>query len=748
MRLLSSPYVRRSSVLVAALTATFPWISVVSGPRAWAALSLAVAAGFALGLNQKRVIAHRTFRWNDWRIGVLGLLAIIELVAIERPWRVSQVVDGATNGFANLASAVLPVASSKGLLVGPIIVTFGSTWLAARLFANGNAVYWSAAPFIGNFIIATAFGARNNGSVAIFGAMFLLSFLVLFGTADSSSEVFRDPESDSSTIQVISRKVLPVAVFAVVAASLVAVQSHTSLLHGSPKSIERQIPDVTLSGENPSALLAALRYGHPTNPLRLFEMSEDSPRPFSVGADGSILVPIATLSKYDGMSWSLENLTPVNDGNAIPLVRVTNDWTGLNGTGSAVSRVTVLEGAVTSNLSRYLPALGGVIAGASGVEVNADALSGFGVSAEPLEPGQEVRVRSVSSRHTPPIVSPNSNALSPNLCKQLLKYLSLTPLGASCSYQPIKRTPAEQITDVVTNLRRNGGVTPIDTKALKNVDTLGQSFQDIQATVLGPQHMGSPEQYATFVALLARSVKLPARIVTGFRLSPQKFSGTLTSANSYTWAEIFVNGSWVVEDATPLRIGKGTTKSSSLPQEEKKPETDPGRDCPPSRLDCDHKILPYAPRGNGNALVGLAREVGLVSIGVVTILTIWAMGVSFLKFRRRRRRLKGSDVQQVSGALEELLDARKELGIRPRLTASTTSEIIAVCEAETQLPFVGDEATVRDAINAVFYSRSPFDMLPTTAVKRWSDRSIRAYRKGSSRRAKLRSLLYYSRKAG
>lgn len=386
--------------------------------------------------------------------------------------------------------------------------------------------------------------------------------------------------------------------------------------------------------------------------------------------------------------------------------------------------------------------------GASSVDINADQGSGFGVSAEPMPAGRVVKVSGISSKMTPPVTSTNSAALSPRLCMELLNYLGMKSIGSTgsgCRFKPITKSVNDVIDVAVTRLKANGGVTPLQTKLLKDVDTLGQSFADIKATVLGPQHMATPEQYATFVALLARAVNLPSRIVTGFRLPPGVTAGELTSSNSYTWAEVYINGAWVVQDPTPSRYGKGKTVSSALPQQENKPVTGSGSDCSPSRTDCNHIIHPYAPRGTGNYFFALLRNVAEGIVVLLLLLALWIAFVAFLKIRRTRRRSRGNVTHRVVGNLLEVLDKRRELGIRPNLTNATTTEIMDVVVSEIATPAVGDETEVRDCINFAQYSNDAPEGVVLGPVQRWSRRSIRLYRKNASWKSKFRSLVTYSR---
>ena len=70
----------------------------------------------------------------------------------------------------------------------------------------------------------------------------------------------------------------------------------------------------------------------------------------------------------------------------------------------------------------------------------------------------------------------------------------------------------------------------------------------------------TPEQFATFLAVVARYLGVPSRVVTGFRV-PAAASATgplpagdysLTNRDAWTWDELPLAGvGWVVVDPTP-----------------------------------------------------------------------------------------------------------------------------------------------------------------------------------------------------
>ncbi|WP_367136679.1 DUF3488 and DUF4129 domain-containing transglutaminase family protein [Saccharothrix sp. HUAS TT1] len=72
---------------------------------------------------------------------------------------------------------------------------------------------------------------------------------------------------------------------------------------------------------------------------------------------------------------------------------------------------------------------------------------------------------------------------------------------------------------------------------------------------------GFCEQYASAMAIMARSVGIPARVALGFTAGfPTGEYQTITSQDAHAWVEIYFPGyGWITFDPTPLTDGRGVT---------------------------------------------------------------------------------------------------------------------------------------------------------------------------------------------
>ena len=205
------------------------------------------------------------------------------------------------------------------------------------------------------------------------------------------------------------------------------------------------------------------------------------------------------------------------------------------------------------------------------------------------------------------------------------------------------------------------------------------------ATLLGGALMvGDGEQYASAMALMARQMGLPARVVLGFVPSgPQvgASSITFTGAQIQAWVEIaFAGHGWVPFFPTPPE--SRTPQKDNQPQQ---PQADPQvlqpPPPPPAPVSAPHENTEQPqtddPRrdGQGTSVWHTVAVVGAVAAIPLGLLVLPVALVLGLKRRRRRRRLEATDpVLRVVGGWSEALDAARDHG-RPPPRLATRREI-------------------------------------------------------------------------
>ncbi|MFD7657596.1 DUF3488 and DUF4129 domain-containing transglutaminase family protein [Actinosynnema sp. NPDC059797] len=92
-------------------------------------------------------------------------------------------------------------------------------------------------------------------------------------------------------------------------------------------------------------------------------------------------------------------------------------------------------------------------------------------------------------------------------------------------------------------------------------ETGGDNRPDALEDFLFNGKRGYCEQYASAMAIMARSVGMPARVALGFTAGfPTEDFQTITTQDAHAWVEIYFAGyGWMTFDPTPLSDGRGVT---------------------------------------------------------------------------------------------------------------------------------------------------------------------------------------------
>jgi hypothetical protein len=183
----------------------------------------------------------------------------------------------------------------------------------------------------------------------------------------------------------------------------------------------------------------------------------------------------------------------------------------------------------------------------------------------------------------------------------------------------------------------------------------------------------TPEQFATLFAMVARYLGVPARLVTGFRLTPGSNGSPLpagsyqvTSRQAWTWVEIPVAGlGWVVADPTPNTVvGVGSPPPETGVAA---PTTVPNRAnaVPRSDIAGGHAVAKPVPVKVPNSQSLPWWAVLLVVLGgVLVVAALLGPGLAGVRRLLRRRARRRNDPSQLAvGAWLELLDGLQQAGM-------------------------------------------------------------------------------------
>jgi transglutaminase-like putative cysteine protease len=456
-------------------------------------------------------------------------------------------------------------------------------------------------------------------------------------------------------------------------------------------------------------------YPSPLSSYRRYEVNDKETVLFTVsGLPTGARIRLATMDSYDGVVWGVAGGPGHTQGSGV-FQRV-GDPIPVPTSGAAAT-VTVTLGSLGGV---WLPTVGELrsirFAGARATDLT-DSFRYNLITAAAVVPA----ALAPSDRYTMSVVLP-----------PIPDVASLTGLPSGAVTQPdLKDVPDEVATraeswtrgqsgpikqlQAIVSQMRNGAFSDgtVDSSV---ISPPGAGEHRIQTFLGGPELVGDGEQYAATLALMARSLGIPARVVLGVVPPADGFDGQVTGHMVSAWVEVNIAGSgWVPFDPTPPVTNKPKPQpTEQLPNtltriiappvvEPQAANEQPGDGVgsnppkPPSKLSLWwDRIFAIGTYGGFEAL-GLA----LLMLAVVIAKRI----------RRSRRRSRGSPLDRVTAAWTELVDRLRDLGIRTRATGTRRQR------AELAgFPQVAWIATSVD--EAVF---APGEPAPEVVDRLWSD---------------------------
>jgi hypothetical protein len=778
------PYVFVPLCLLASVLAAAPWLR--SFPSSLAAAPIYGAAVLSVLVPLVVVRFQPRRLWLGLLVDLVVFAVYTLVVVLREPLGFGDLVHGLIRGPSEILTFALPLVSPRSLMVAPVALV----WLAGAAAGECVARRWyTLLPYFG-FLVA--FGLAYAGTQRAVGtdlagprseeillAAALLATLLLMRAAQAW--VRQDESSESSEPDGVLplRGLLTGAVTTVVIAVVAAFVVQTDAFPDQPATPQR-VPSVDQSRPlAPLAFVSGLRSTANTG-RPLFSVTTDRP--------SSGYFALANVDFYDGAGWSFDR-TFRPSGGVLPA-----DTDPALRTGSELmQRYHIVAGKLA--YAPWLPfvyraqsvtGIGVNIDPASGMIVPAHPLAAntsYTVVSTP--PGKTFETLKTKAA-TPDTATPTINTQLPGSVRttldQVVQALSqetgtpatpalpflqavqrdlqrnyslstaagaaaptptsvhsprdvtvrrLRPAATHARPAPRRSTPSARSSSTAPRTTPKPTPTPSTSQTPPGAVAGGTAFADVLASILGPTRNGTPEQFATLLALMARDLGVPARVVTGFRVEPADGGAVLaagshnvTTADAWTWVEIPVNGAgWVVLDGSPARFANANTpkESGAAP-----PST--------SALPSKNPLITQASSGNAVAPkstvphTGSAPTDALIIAIVAAVLFLLAVIVAILLSRKRlraaRRRRSPDPRLRLIGAWRESLDVLAEAGL-PDMTSMTSAEI-----AELTTEQFGDEtgsqtAALGTAANSVAYS-SATPVADADADAAWANyRSLR-----------------------
>ncbi|WP_344090278.1 transglutaminaseTgpA domain-containing protein [Microbacterium deminutum] len=223
--------------------------------------------------------------------------------------------------------------------------------------------------------------------------------------------------------------------------------------------------------------------------------------------------------------------------------------------------------------------------------------------------------------------------------------------------------------------------------------------------------VGDDEQFAVAVAMIARELGFPARVVVGARLTasdpdlPTCRNGACRAQDLAVWTEVESSeGEWIPVDVTPQYAQSPSLEVTRQRDPENVTEVRPDSVqavVPPQPVQDDSgaDTPPDQPAGVDLAwLWPVLRTAAIVLLIAVLALGPFLVVIGAKAVRRRARRRKGDPVVRIAGGWEEYVDAAVDAG-RDAPRASTRPELAddLATPSAAELAVVADQAVFSGA---------------------------------------------------
>jgi hypothetical protein len=747
--------------LVAGVLAATPWLrsfpsDVVAVPLYGAAILSPLVPAVTVRFGVRRV-------WASLLIDVVAFVVYTLLAALHDPLAFSDLIDGLFRGPSQILTFALPLVSPRSLLVAPVALA----WLAGAIAGECFTRRWfTVLPYpalllgYGLAYAATVRAAESGAPVSrqneLVIAGLLLGTLLLMRVAQTW--VRQDETSESTQADgILPMRGLVVGAVTTVVVALVASLAAQSSAFTRTTTTPQRVPSVDDSKPlTPVAFIASLRPADdkaPEVPVFTVQTSRDAPGYFG----------IANVDSYDGEGWSFDRtfrpsggVLPDDTDASLRLVGATTTQaiTIAKGplAGTAWMPYLYRPQKVTGASVNIDPASGMIVpAGhlaqgehyqvASRVSTTTFDKLGKGAVADTstgaqntaLLPGQRQYLADAIQAFSDETGVPSSPAIPflQALQKDLQTRYSLYGTTSTAATTPAPPTGTSEHRLVEPQLKPTGKRTPAKNTHPKTtpaktpvkpttptatpttpaapVESFGPrqgttGLSDVLASIVLGARTGTAEQYATLVALLARQLGIPARLVTGFRVNDTD-GGTLrhgryevTTKQAWTWVEIPIVGQgWMVLDAAPSSVSNARASSSAAASPSPTPTSSPTQNVLITKSNGGHAIAPKSdvPAGPGASHKALVIAL-LITFGALVLAALVLLLLR--KGMRRRRRQRDPDPRaRVVGAWRESIDVLTEAGL-PDLTNLTSTEIAGLTGAQfgadpgSQVSYIGQTA--------------------------------------------------------
>ena len=679
----------------------------------WTFLAVGVIAAM-LGV----IVGHVTSRLRPPALvalvaGVAGLVLFGAAVAmrddtiagfVPQPSSLPGFVDGLISGWRRLLTTTAPSGSLGNLLAIAFFCGYVTTWLTTLVARRESMLAALLALPAGVLILSLLFGTREPFSIVVQGAA---AAVLAIGWLAARRARTRHHFIGSSGRQ---RAIGATAMLSVIAILGFAIGPNLPLAAANPRFVLRDQVD---------PLFDPREYGSPLNGFQRYLVGEWKDKvlftvdelPAADDGDKFVYLRLAVMDDYDGVVWRVSPRSETQGGR---FLRV-GESIPTDATGDAQE----LEVTIAGLRGVWMPDLG-VVAGVNwltegerGTEqqdlFRLSTVTSTGVLpvAGGWQRGDRYRLDVVTQ---PQLTDADVTGVGvdtqelidvdPAIPEELRTTANLQTKG--------KASPLEQANALVTYFR--GGYYQSGDSGLDEANPPGHSYARLIKFLGDDQPVGNAEQYAAAMALMARSLGIPARVVMGFRVPPGETQ--VRGADVHAWVEIgFANG-WKRFDPTSqrnekpqntLKKPKPVFESQDVPPPPvipPEPEVNARQGEQAKRTEARKpQAATSGPGGGSPILFAASLGAGVPAVAFAG----FAATVLALKRRRRQRRFNAEQASaRIAGGWNEYVDSARDIGLPVPLAATRREKALVIGSA-------GGVGLAADADRSVFGAGDPAD---------------------------------------
>ncbi|WP_309102974.1 transglutaminase-like domain-containing protein [Microbacterium sp.] len=673
-------------------------IAAVSAWRRWGILiitGLTIAAYFVFG--GALALPHTT---------IAGFIPTLDTL--------QQLALGVVTSWKGLLTTMAPVAAADGHLIVPFVLTLVITVLTASLALRLPLVAWALIPAGVMLVLVIALGTPEPAVPAVQGLVFAaltiawLALRQLWAPQNAAISVSEVDPARAAHMR-MRRLIAGVAVLAIAGGAGVATSAFATPT--TPRHIFRDviIPPFNIR-DYPSPLQAFRKQVRDYADETLFTVR---------GLPKGTRIRIAAMDQFDGMVYNVTDGGPESSSAFSPLrSNMASDAEGIPVT---------LQIEIDEYNGVWVPGAGAVSAihfdGDRAEELQRgtyyNGATGTAVATPRLKSGDSYTVETVIPAELSDEQLAEVDFGSVALPKQSNVPEELTSLAAETVAEA--ESPIERVRALETFLAEGGFFSHgLEGEVLSRA---GHTAERISTLIGGDQMIGDDEQYSVAMALLAREVGIPARVVMGFYPDEEQEGAPLFEANGDTvhaWVEINFEGvGWVTFNPTPPE-DKVPNDQNTKPKVDPKPQVLQPPPPPQEPVDLP-PTLPDDRESEDESLniagiIGAILLIGGISLGIIALLMSPFIVIGAWKAAKRRsRRAAARTADRISGGWDELTDRAVDYGARLAPGGTRVEEAVAV-ESSLAIPAVTALAQRADA--EVFGPREP---TPEDVEAFWSE---------------------------